>query len=514
MIRNITAKAAMGLLIAGVGLHLTGAGAYSRGVNVAGLGFGASVLPGVVGTNYTANSPSTYKYFTTKGLTLMRISICWERLQPTLNGPLDPAYLKLLEENVAWAGRYGDKPIIDLHNFGRYSINENGTYVSYVLDNKYNGVVKVSRGNLEDVWRRLSNVFRNNKAVYAYDIMNEPYDMGTANWEDISQAVLTTIRSNGDKRLIYIPGNRFSSAEAWPAVNGPKSWITDPAHNFKYEAHEYFDRDSSGTYTWSYDKELAANANLPNVGAERLAPFAKWCRENHVGGYLGEFGAPNSDPRWLTVLDNFYTALDQAGFDGTIWAAGEAWGPNILSVQPDNNFTADSSLMPTMEKHLGTNVRVNLAAQRSPRGADPVLERAPSGAGALVGVSASAPTWGNVYQAVNVSPNADYVASFWVKGTGKAVLRINSGNFGKQITIQAFSATPDWQQYRVYINTGTNSQLTYSFTDGGALAGTTYIDNCFLGVPGGVNMLANSDFRTSASWNCGSPFQINPDVKD
>ncbi len=324
--------------------------AAGRGANISGAEFGSP--GGAINSSYTYNSAKTFQYFGGKGLTLLRIPILWERIQPTLNGPLDTTNLNALKQDIAWAKTYGCQVIIDIHNYARYSINSGGTYTSYIIDNVYGGSVKVSAANLANLWTALSTQFKNEPGVYAYGMMNEPHDMGTANWKTISQTVLTAIRNNGDNKLITVPGNAWTGASNWSGNNGATSWISDPANNFEYEAHCYFDHDGSGTYNETYDQELAANANLAKVGATRVSNFVNWCFTNNVHGYLGEFGIPNTDPRWLTVLDNFYRSIDAANFDGTIWAAGEWWGSYPLSVQPSNNFTTDAVQMATMLKHL------------------------------------------------------------------------------------------------------------------------------------------------------------------
>jgi endoglucanase len=327
-------------------------GQYFRGVNLAGAEFGENNLPGALGHDYTFNSELTYRYFGAKNLNLMRVMLRWERLQPVLRGPLDANYLVGVKSNVAWAKAHGDRVILDIHNYGRYKINEGGALVEYVLDNKYGGVVKASGSDLADLWTRLSAEFREEAAVYAYDLMNEPHDMGPANWKAISQAVLLAIRAAGDGKLIMVPGDNWSGAEQWARVHGPAGWIADPAANFAYEAHQYFDRDTSGTYALSYDQELAVNPNLATSGATRVTPFLNWLKSNNVRGYLGEYGIPDSDARWRTVLDNFLVAIDAAGLDGTYWAAGEWWGNYPLSVQPANNFASDRPQLAVLSGHL------------------------------------------------------------------------------------------------------------------------------------------------------------------
>lgn len=325
---------------------------YSRGVNLAGAEFGEDSIPGVFNHDYTYNSEASFRYFAAKNLGLVRLPVRWERLQPTPGGPLDPSNLALLKADIGWAAAHGAKVIIDIHNYGRYRMNENGTLNEYVIDNVYGGIAKVSRADLADFWTRMSNEFKDQAAVYAYDLMNEPHDMGPADWKAISQMALMAVRANADGKLIMVPGNNWSGAYSWPQVHGPTSWISDPAGNFVYEAHQYFDSDNSGTYAASYDDELKKNPDLAAVGVTRLAPFLDWCRNNNVRGYLGEYGIPNTDPRWMTALDNFLMSLDTAGFDGTYWAAGEWWGDYALSVQPQDDFTVDRPQLRVLARHL------------------------------------------------------------------------------------------------------------------------------------------------------------------
>ncbi len=305
-----------------------------RGVNLAGAEFGEDNLPGVYGRDYTYNSEATFRYFAAKGLNLIRLCLRWERLQPVLLGPLDAENLGYLRQNLDWARSSGASVILDIHNFGRH------------------GGAITAAADLADVWRRLSTEFRHEPVVYGYGLMCEPHDLGDADWKTISQTALMAIRRNGDEKLVLVPGDDWSSAYRWEDAHGPEGWIVDPSKNFRYEAHLYFDSDESGGYTASYDEELAHNPELPGIARTRLAPFLAWCRANGVEGFLGEYGVPDTDSRWLPILDDLLTALDDAEFDGTYWAAGEWWGDYPLSVQPHGNFNADRPQMAVLERHL------------------------------------------------------------------------------------------------------------------------------------------------------------------
>jgi endoglucanase len=329
-------------------------GQYRRGVNVSGGEFGMSHIPGVFGTDYTFNSEKTFQYFSDRNLGLFRVQVLWERLQPVLQGPLDSVYLSRLKSNVAWAKAHGGEVIVDIQNFARYSFNVNGQLQTYVIDNPAaDGTVKVSTADFADLWVRLSNEFKFERAVYAYDLMNEPHDMGKGDWRAISQTALSVIRANQDDKLVLVPGNSYSSANRWVSSNGTTPWIQDPANNFAYEAHNYFDSNESGSYALTYDQELKQNSDLANIGKTRVQHFIDWCHSNNVRGIVDEYGIPDSDPRWATVLDNFLAALDAAGMDGGYWAAGEWWGTYPLSVQPTASFTVDRPQMTTLLAHSG-----------------------------------------------------------------------------------------------------------------------------------------------------------------
>jgi len=355
--------------IAALFLFVTGtaAGQYFRGVNVSQAEWGDPLNEAYGVGNYTYATAPTFNYFAARGLPFIRLQVKWERLQPTLDADLDSTQVGYLQQDIAYAKASGAVVSIVPHNEARYATLESqvANYDSdaCIVDNPCSGSpFLVTSDNLVDFWVKMSNLFKDEPAVVAYDLTNEPHDMGVANWNQIAQKVLSAIRANGDNKTIMIPGDGWSNATYWSTYNGSTGFISDPANNYFYEAHLYFDSDFSGTYAETYDQELAANANLAEVGATRLAPFVSWCATNNVPCYLGEFGIPSNDARWLTVLDNFLMALDQAKMPGTYWAAGELWASvptcpcSLLAIEPANNFTTDAEQLPTLLGHLPPNL--------------------------------------------------------------------------------------------------------------------------------------------------------------
>ena len=87
---------------------------------------------------------------------------------------------------------------------------------------------------------------------------------------------------------------------------------------------------------------------------ERLRPFVKWLKANGLRGFVGEYGVPDNDPRWLVCLDHMLAYMQEQGVNGTYWAAGARWNNYILGVQPLDNYTKDMPQMEVLVKYKKT----------------------------------------------------------------------------------------------------------------------------------------------------------------
>jgi endoglucanase len=226
--------------------------------------------------------------------------------------------------------------ILDLHNYGRYRLTTSGKVVECVIDEPIDGRVLVSRNDFADFWRKFALEFRDQPAVHSFGLMNEPHHMGGSDWKAISQAAVVAIRATGSKNLLLVAGDDWSSAERWGQANGSKPWINDPVRRIAYEAHCYFDHDSSGKYRLSYDEELAKDPDLRERGRRRVTPFIEWCAKNRVQGVVGEFATPR-DAKWKQVLAPFLSTLRDSNMDSVWWAAGDWWRNYPMSLQPSAN---------------------------------------------------------------------------------------------------------------------------------------------------------------------------------
>ncbi len=442
------------------------------GVNLSAAGFGG-VYPGTYGTHYIYPDPSYLDYYKARGIELIRFPIRWERVQQTLHRSLDATELARLDAVVDAVEERGMRIIIDVHNYARYSLS--GT--SHLI-----GTTQVPRSAYRDLWEKLAAHFEHRDCLWAYGIMNEPYGVGAYTWKDTAQHAVNGIRVHDTRHAILIPGDVYSSASKWTTYSTNLINIVDPAANLIYEAHSYFDNDSSGTYDASYDVEGAT----PATGVTRLSNFVNWCNANGVRGFVGEYGVPDDDTRWNALLDNALDYLAANNVSGTYWAGGPWWGDYALSTEPRRSHDEAPQMSVLINYGDGPGTRhwpafawykdaVSSGTQssstytdKSPTAsltadfADPnsaignystkkgitLSYTIPSGGWAVAGMQINA--------GANLTPNfaRDHILSFHLKGTAGASVRVflrdTTGAESVRVDTAAYvTSSGAWQQVRI-----------------------------------------------------------------
>ena len=211
---------------------------------------------GVYNECYRYDSQETFDYIASRGVDLVKIEFRWEILQRQLGGPLHATSIERLLAVTERARSAGLKVILSMHNFGAYWLWDGEKGVRRPI-----GTAKVTFADYANVWKRLSLKFKDMPEV-GYAIMSEPVGLKPKGelsprqvWEKASQRALNAIRATGDTHMILVNGYRWSSLADWPTIH-PRPWITDPASNYFYTAHHYWDRDWSGGYDYSYADEV------------------------------------------------------------------------------------------------------------------------------------------------------------------------------------------------------------------------------------------------------------------
>jgi len=328
------------------------------GVTIAGAEFGSDKASfcnediGQLGQDYFYNKPWTFNWFQQEGIDLFRIPFRWERIQPLLGGPLNESELDRLIKILRWSENKDVRVILDLHNFGRYSLRHNEKIVSAVVNKKYNGELLVSIADLIDVWAKIISACDDAGVTpWALGLMNEPHDMGFGNWRKISSQLVSGLREQGSTHTLLVSGDGWSSAENWKKQHGAKTWIDDPLDNSIYEAHVYFDHDGAGKYGLSFGEELRRDPNIYERPQQRLQPFLDWLKKNNARGIIGEIGIPNSIKPWERVAREAMLLLQQNDIEMVYWAAGERWGDYLMSIQPPSANSLGSDLFRSLKKN-------------------------------------------------------------------------------------------------------------------------------------------------------------------
>ncbi len=203
--------------------------ASTIGINISGAEYSWETFP----------TTTDLTFLQSKGITLIRLPISWERMQPTLNGPLNSTYLAGLKTFLNLAAQDGMQVIVDLHNYGRYNANwakDAAANYGIVGPDPYGsgviGSAAVPISAFADLWHKVASALAGTPGLAYYDIMNEPHDMGAANiWPTAAQAAVNAIRSVDMNTNILVEGTQWASAQYWQYDNGSLTSRTLPINS-------------------------------------------------------------------------------------------------------------------------------------------------------------------------------------------------------------------------------------------------------------------------------------------
>ena len=182
------------------------------------------------------------------GITIVRLPLAWESLQPTLGGSLDTTYVNNIKTALSRAAARGIIVILDLHNFG--ALCDQSHWVSSGCGYAGNAGVPgtgvtflgaaggPTAGNFTDVWTKLATAVTGLAGLGGYNIMNEPNDtqLGATNllfspngfgntvsvqpWAPGNSSVVTQLAA-GTNPLgsTYGPAWSFTSAAGFGGIN-------------------------------------------------------------------------------------------------------------------------------------------------------------------------------------------------------------------------------------------------------------------------------------------------------
>jgi endoglucanase len=328
------------------------------GFNLAGGAAGESVLPGSENTHYQFPNAAAFDYLAAKvpnpAQRIARIDFRWERLQPVLGGPLDPAHLQRLKDMAVLAQARGIKILWNMHNYARRTV----AGVEHIIGGPTS---VVTRDHFFDAWMRIAAELKGLPATYAYGIMNEPHDMGMpGHWAATAQGCVDAIARVDVSHLIYVSNDGYSSARFWQDnATGLPLKVPAGLAGIVYEAHLYNDYASrlSGTYSpRNFDLQMASVplADQLTCYARDLNPFLQWLQAHNQIGAIGECGVPDNDTRWVASLSNMVQAcIDSKRIEAVLPFAYAPWFGADYEMQMAPRGTADRPQMKAITDRTG-----------------------------------------------------------------------------------------------------------------------------------------------------------------
>lgn len=290
------------------------------GVNLSGGEFGSSGSR--IWYGYTYPNAKEIAHFAAKGFKIVRMPFRWERLQPTIYGPLSVPDRNALKASVDKALSLGLVVVLDMHNFGQRGTPANGTQIvgsAYVTDDA-----------LVDAWVKIMEDYRGQPNVWI-GMMNEPNRQTADAWWKSANVIARGIRKQRIKNRLMVPGTAWTGAHSWfSSGNASRAEaFVDPANNFAFEVHQYLDAYSSGT---QYACKAGAGARMDAVIA--------WAEKRKVKLFAGEIAGSGDAqcaieyPRMLQRLN-----ASPAVIGWTAWGGGSWWNKSYIYRLPSDDTT-------------------------------------------------------------------------------------------------------------------------------------------------------------------------------
>jgi hypothetical protein len=247
-----------------------------------------------------ANGLHTLQAMKDKGFSYIRIPFAWERVISDFSGDtaiVRTAELQRLIDCVKWCGQIGLKAVPDMHSYGRYCYQAEGssTITAYRLGRPLTngGSVFLTYAKFADTWRKIIQAFQADSTAYnnvlAWEIMNEPVNMGSygtgsvawpdtqgaQRWETASQQCVDAIRALGDTKPIWMATYFWSNVMHVNRFHPNGPWITDSANAVWYVGHDY------------YAKKYQTSQSIHNYGAT----YAEEVTDAQAKGYSAKAAA-------------------------------------------------------------------------------------------------------------------------------------------------------------------------------------------------------------------------------
>jgi hypothetical protein len=251
------------------------------------------------------------------------------------------AELDDLDKAAESAHRHGIKLVIDLHSPPGGRLDDRT--LRMVVDKKY-------QDHFVKVWQRIATRYKDNQAIWAYDLINEPVQnqlspAGVADWLGVQILAAKAIRKIDPTTAISI------EVDGWDAPSN-FAWLAPvDIPNVIYQVHMYW----PGQFThqgvhndWGVDKgdprveypgELSGKPFNKETLRKQLEPVRKFQQQCNAHIFVGEFSAIRWAPGAEKYLADCISIFEEYGWDWTYHAFREwpGWSVEHAEEPADRN---------------------------------------------------------------------------------------------------------------------------------------------------------------------------------
>jgi endoglucanase len=272
------------------------------GVNLAGAEFG------MIGGRWKWPHQKNMDYYLSLGVKVFRVPFKWNRLQPDIAKPLEPASLEGLDRIVERATGAGAVVLLDMHDYGRRDKIVIGDGTSAATLEAY-----------ALFWGELAQRYGKSSLVW-YGLMNEPHDQDPILNLNTQNAACAEIRRRGATGTVLFSGIAWTGAHSWTKTSNGTVMLqaVDPADNYGFDMHQYLDKGFGGS------NPIATEG----IGKRILSSAVDWATQHRKRIFIGEFATGRSEAslRELRDLLDVMMARPDIFLGATYWAGGGVWG--------------------------------------------------------------------------------------------------------------------------------------------------------------------------------------------
>ena len=258
-----------------------------------------------------------------------------------------------LDRVLGWCEQYGLLAVIDLHS----PPGGKGTISGYAGTDDALFTDRAAQDKFVAIWRRIAARYRDRRAVWGYDLANEPVEEyveeGCDDWRGLAARAAKAIREIDPARAIVV------EAPPWGSPESLRDFVPIEVSNVVYSCHMYVPSEfthqgvfrhttRSFAYPGAIDGVLWDKAALEQA----LQPVVEFQKRYNVHIYIGEFSAIRwaPDESAFRYLRDVIDIFEDHGWDWSYHAFRE-WDGWSVEHGPDRQDPARSRA-PTRREEL------------------------------------------------------------------------------------------------------------------------------------------------------------------